>query len=285
VPQNEIPVLTFFIGNRDVILERMRMLLAIAFAAVVFAEERPTFDVASIKLHQGIGNLVKLQALPGGRLESENVSLRYLMLFAYGVQDFQITGAPEWTRTDRYDIQAKAEGNPPGKVMAGPMLQTLLEDRFKLKLHRETKQLPVYELTVAKSGVKMRSSKEGGCVPWSLDSPPPLPLAPGEQRTFCGFRGFGVDGQNRKLEVFGITMAELVAILQRSELRRTIVDKTGLAGTFDVRMNWSLESASAADAGPAIFTALQEQLGLRLEATKGPVEVIVVDHVEKPSAN
>lgn len=262
----------------------MRIPVAFVLAVVAFAEERPTFEVASIKVHQGIGNLSKLQPLPGGRLEIENLSLRYLMLFAYGVQDFQIQGAPDWISADRYDIQAKAEGNASGKLMAGPMLQTLLEDRFKLKLHRETRQVPVYELTVAKSGAKMQHSKAGACVPWSLDSPPPPPLAPGEQRTFCGFRGFGVEGQNRKLEVFGVTMGELVAILQRSELRRTVIDKTGIAGPFDVRMTWSLDAAQA-DAGASIFTALQEQLGLKLESAKAPIEVIVVDHVEKPSAN
>jgi uncharacterized protein (TIGR03435 family) len=168
--------------------------------------------------------------------------------------------------------------------MTGPMLQTLLEDRFKLKLHRETKQLPVYELTLAKSGAKMPRTKAGGCIPFTLDSPPPPPLAPGEpQRTFCGFRGFGVDGLNRKLEVFGVTIADLVAALQRSELRRTIIDKTGLAGTYDVRMTWALDSPSSD--GPSIFTAIQEQLGLKLESAKGPVQVLVIDHVEKPSAN
>jgi uncharacterized protein (TIGR03435 family) len=258
--------------------------ILLASAALAQSQDRPRFEVASIKLHSGVGNLVRIQPLPGGRLEVENLSLQHLMLFAYGVQDFQIQGAPDWTSSERYDIQAKAEGGTSGKLMTGPMLHTLLEDRFKLKFHRETKQFPVYVLTIAKSGLKMQHSKAGNCIPFTLDSPPPPPLAPGEpNRTFCGFNGFGVDGLNRKLEVFGVTMAELVAALQRSELRRTIIDKTGLSGTFDVGMTWALDDPSSP--GPSIFTAIQEQLGLKLESTKGAVEVLVIDHVEKPSPN
>ncbi len=262
----------------------MNRLPALFMATAALAQpppERPRFEVASIKLHPGIGNLVKIQPLPGGRLEVENFSLRHLMLFAYGVQDFQIQGAPDWTGSERYDIQAKADGGASGTLMTGGMLQTLLEDRFMLKFHRETKQLPVYELTVAKSGLKMQHSKAGSCIPFTLDSPPLAPSDP--KRTFCGFNGFGVDGLNRKLEVFGITTTELVAALQRSELRRTIIDKTGLSGTFDVHMTWALDDPSSP--GPSIFTAIQEQLGLKLESTKSAVEVLVVDHVEKPSAN
>src|SRR5580698_1221154 len=112
-----------------------------------------------------------------------------LMQNAYSVQLFQISGGPDWINSERYDIVAKADGSASGKQMTGPMLQTLLEDRFKLRFHRETKLLPVYELTVAKGGTKLKRSKEGGCIPFSMDSPPLPPLRVQEEprTTFCGF--------------------------------------------------------------------------------------------------
>jgi uncharacterized protein (TIGR03435 family) len=264
--------------------------LVSAIALAQSPTERPRFEVASIKLHPGIGNLVHIQPLPGGRLVVENFSLKFLIQTAYGADASQILGGPDWIGSDRYDIEAKAEGNASGKLMTGPMLQTLLEDRFKLSIHRETRQLPIYELTLAKSGVKMPPAKAGACIPFSMDSPPWPTPAPGEPRPiFCGFRGFGVEGLNRKLEMPGVTMTELASALSRSELRRKIVDKTGLAGEFDVHLIWSLDTPSSADpsaaAGPSIFTAVQEQLGLKLESAKGPVEVLVIDHIERPSAN
>jgi uncharacterized protein (TIGR03435 family) len=262
---------------------------------------RAQFEVASIKPHPGIDNLVHIQPSPGGRLVVENLSLRQLVQNAYGVQSFQISGGPGWTNSDLYDIEAKAEGSPSGKQMTGPMLQTLLEDRFKLRLHRETRLLPVYELKVEKGGMKLPRSKEGGCVPFSMDSPalPPMRVR-GERRTnFCGFLGFGMEGTDRKLEMAGVSMAELTTSLSRGELRRTVIDKTGLVGTFDVNLHWTIDVVQANPGtsgepspspavnltGPSIFAAIQEQLGLKLEAAKGPVEVLVVDHIERPSAN
>jgi uncharacterized protein (TIGR03435 family) len=263
---------------------------------------RPEFEVASIKLNTGGGTAAYIRAQPG-RLVMTNFSVRQLILSAHGVQDYQITGEPSWTGSDRYDIEAKAEGNPPVNQMTGPMLQTLLEDRCKLKLHRETRQLPVYELTVAKSGVKLQQTKEGGCTPYSVNSPPPPSPAPGTPRpTFCGFPRLGVSGLNRTLDGAGVSIPVLATNLSRSELRRMIIDKTGLTGTFDVHLKWSIDTTTGIaglggpDAsgavtapesltGPSIFTALQEQLGLKLESTKGPVEVLVIDRVEKPSSN
>jgi uncharacterized protein (TIGR03435 family) len=267
----------------------MARYFAYLVAAVALAQppaERPRFEVASIKLHPGVGNLVHIQPLPGGRLVVENYSLRLLIQTAYGGDPSQILGGPDWIGSDRYDIQAKAEESVSGKQMTGPMLQALLEDRFKLRVHRETRQLPVYELTLARSGVKMPRAKAGECVPFSMDSAPWPSPAPGEPLpTFCGFRGFGVEGLNRKLEMFGVTTEELAAALARSELRRKIVDKSGLTGIFNVHMTWPVDAPSTADLGPSIFAAIQEQLGLRLESAKGPVEVLVIDGVEKPTAN
>ena len=274
-------------GYYSLMLPRLAMFGVSGLLLAQAPGDRPRFEVASIKLHPGVGNLVHIQPEPGGRLAVENFSLRLLMTTAYDLQTFQVVGGPDWINSNRFDIQAKAEGDASGETMAGPMLQTLLEDRFALKFHRETRQLPVYELTVARGGAKLPRSKAGAYIPVSFDSPPfPAPEAGKPLPKYCGFRGFGVEGVDRKLEMDGVTAADLARVLARSELRRNVTDKTGLTGTFDVRMMWVLDIVGSAEStGPSIFTAIQEQLGLRLDAAKGPVEVLVIDHVEKPSAN
>ena len=230
---------------------------------------RPEFDVAAITPHPGLSNNIGIQPLPGGKLVVEFCSLRDLIRSAWAVQTWQIAGGPQWIGSDRYDIQAKAEGNPTPDAMTGPMLQALLEDRFRLVFHHETRQLPAYELTVPRAA-KLRPSNGDAC-------------APDPSRKPCGFHGFGIDGPNRRLEMTGATMAELAEVLSRSELRRTVIDKTGLAGRFDISMAWAIDGPSQDLA--TIFTAVQEQLGLKLEPTKGPVDVLVIDRAEKPSAN
>jgi uncharacterized protein (TIGR03435 family) len=269
---------------------------------IAFAQQssRPSFEVASIKPNNGSSRLVHVQPSPGGRFNAENVSLRFLMQHAYDVKDFQIVGGPAWINSDRYDLSAKAEGTPTGQQMMGPMLQTLLEDRFKLAIHRETHQLPIYALTVAKSGLKLRPAKEGSCTAWSpfsLIAPSSPVRMPGENAPKpCGFLGFGVQGLELTLDMSGASMAELSASLAATrELHQTVLDNTGLAGVFDVHLKWTADSPGATDsgdrvlpndaAGPFLFSALQEQLGLKLESAKGPLEVLVIDHVEKPDAN
>ena len=161
----------------------------------------------------------------------------------------------------------------------------------------------MYELTVVKGGVKLQPSKDGSCVPYSVDSPPPLASAPGATHpTFCGFPKSGIDGLNRTLDGVGVTIAELATNLSRLELHRAVVDKTELTGKFDLHLSWttgvptSLTNAPSVDdpnaapppaspSGLSIFTALREQLGLKLRSAKGPVEVLVIEHIEKPSAN
>jgi bla regulator protein blaR1 len=269
------------------------------------AVEPPQFEVASIKpsgggvTNQG-ANLVRFQLLPGGRLIADNFSPQFLIMAAYGLQDFQISGGPSWISYELYNIEAKAAGNPPGKEIAGPMLQALLKDRFKLTFHYDVKELPVYILTVANKGAKLQHSKEGGCIAISADAPPLGPLA--ADQTLCGFRGFEQNGLDRKLKAFGMSMTELADALSKGELRRMVIDRTGLTGNFDILMHWTLEipaqvpiaddagplgapTLPAETAGPSIFTALQEQLGLKLESGKGPLKVLVIDHIERPSGN
>jgi uncharacterized protein (TIGR03435 family) len=218
----------------------------------------------------------------------------------------QVLGGPGWIDSDRYDIVAKAEGNPPQAQLYGSMLRALLEDRFKLKVHRETKEVPVYLLTVAKSGTKLQLVKEGSCVSAdsvSADIKHPLPQpAPGQPRPrVCGSRVTALDGT---FDMYGATMADL-SIQLAIRLDRDVIDKTGIAGMFDIHLDVSRADLAprfvaggevgqadpstpvvATDpTGPSIFTALQQQLGLKLESGKGPVEFLVIDHVEKPSEN
>jgi uncharacterized protein (TIGR03435 family) len=265
---------------------------AAAFCQTPEPAARPEFEVASIRLHANAGDKAYVQAFQG-RLVMTNFSLKQLIVFAYDVPNNQVSGGQAWMDSNRYDIQAKAEGNSSVKQVEGPMLQALLEERFNLKAHRETAERPVYELTAEKGGVKMQLSKEGSCTPYSVDSPPPLPLPGAPHPVFCDFPRFGADGLNRTLDGAGVSMAKLAGSLSRFGLDRPVIDRTGLAGGFDLHLKWSLEAPANAtgpgttddSAGLSIFTALKEQLGLKLESAKGPVEILVIDHVEKPSEN
>jgi uncharacterized protein (TIGR03435 family) len=270
-------------------------LVALLSTVAAFSQTRPAFDTASVKPNDRGGGAF-VQALQG-RLVMTNFVPRRLLLVAWDIQDYQLAGDPPWLASEHYDIEAKADGNPSVQQMEGPMLQALVEDRFKLKLHREARQLPVYRLTIAKGGAKLMPSKEGGCIPYAVDSPPPPSAAPGEPRpNFCGFRSAAASGSSRSLDGTGITIAALAASLSRtynSELGRNVLDGTGLPGTYDVHLKWTIGDLKATDPansaadppGLSIFTALQEQLGLRLESAKSSVDVLVIDHIEKPSAN
>jgi uncharacterized protein (TIGR03435 family) len=281
---------------------KMKLVLAVALACLVSGQTqsspaRAEFEVASVKQTAGSDGRSLLQAVQG-RLIMTNLALRRLILIAYDLQDYQLSALPSWADSEHYDIQAKADGNPSVRQMEGPMLQAILEDRFKLAIHRETRQLPVYELAVGKAGAKLQPTKEGSCTPYLVDSAPPAP-APGQpQLSFCGFHAGLDDGLNRTLEGQAITMALLASTLSRSytaRLGRNVIDATGLTGAYDVHLKWAIDSLAAPagpdatpasdGAGPSIFTALQEQLGLKLESAKGPVEVLVIDHIERPSAN
>ncbi len=263
--------------------------VVVALAIGQVSSPRPTFDVAAIKPRIGGAGLVRVQPLPGGRLVVENAPLRYLILTAYRIKDYQLSGGPSSLLSEHYDIEAKAEGGSAPQSM-GPRLQALLEDRLRLKTHHQTRQAPGYQLTVSKNGPKLSPAKPGGCAVFNPEIPLPPFAAPG-QPAFCGFRGFGVDGLSRTLDMLGVTTAELASALASSDLRAPVLDRTALAGRFDVHLKWTLDapaSASSAmpvDAGPSILSALQEQLGLKLQAATVPVDMLVIDHLERPSAN
>ncbi|HLK63541.1 MAG TPA: M56 family metallopeptidase [Bryobacteraceae bacterium] len=206
-----------------------------------------------------------------------------------------INGGPSWIHAAFYEINAKAEGNPSARMMMGPMMRVLLEDRFQLKVHRQTGEGPVYFLTVARGGLKLHAFTEGSCTPYYSSDPPPR-LQPGQKYCMSNISAMSPPS----VELQGATLDEFSKVL-RQVLDRPVIDKTGIAGRFDIRVEFSREETKMAgmplmrDGAPAqateptgtplIFTALQEQLGLRLEPVKGPVDVFVIDHIERPAEN
>jgi uncharacterized protein (TIGR03435 family) len=251
-------------------------------------EPPPAFEVASVKRDiSGQPGPVYNMFPPQFRVE--RATLKSLIQMAYRVHDFQVLGGPGWSNSDRYNIEAKIPGNPVlnerYRTLQLRRLQTLLQDRFKLALHREMKELPIYELTVAKGGAKLDP-------PNCIQRNPGDPIAPGKTMTdYCGWGGW----YPGRYEATTANMTDLAGGLS-DLLERIVVDKTGITGMFHLHLTFTPDDSTIrlpdipgappppVD-GPNIFTALQEQLGLKLEAAKGPVEVLVIDSVERPSEN
>jgi uncharacterized protein (TIGR03435 family) len=237
----------------------MIVLLAVHAAFAQPQDTRPAYEAASVKLNtSGSGNSTTNGSR--GQIVFNNVTLKRLIERAYGVKPFQVAG-PDWMEAVRFDIAAKypPETKNDDRFV---MLRTLLEDRFKLAVHRQSKDLPGYALMVAKSGFKLK------------------PVEPGGADT--GTNG----GRVRTLTAKRTSMPLLADLLARS-LGEMVVDKTGIEGVYNFEFRWTNgdpnpSSADAdADAAPSLFTALQETLGLRLQTQKVPVEMIVVDHVQR----
>jgi uncharacterized protein (TIGR03435 family) len=223
----------------------------------------PAFDVASVKADSQ-SPYADFRVLPGGRLEVIGLELKTVLLEAYHVKYYQISGGPTWLNTDRFNITAKAEGNPTRERMM-EMLQTLLADRFKLKVHRESKEGSVYVLTVMKDGPKLKPpTGEKSYIALYRNTPPELPGV-----------SYALGGKKASMALFAERLGE--------QLRRPVLDKTGLIGEFDFKVDYAINDNP--ETGPSIFMALQEQLGLKLETAKGPIETLFIDHVEKPTGN
>jgi uncharacterized protein (TIGR03435 family) len=246
----------------------------------------PQFDVISVK--PGKDNMTRMQFTPDG-LRGTGVTVRFPLYEGYGgINHQQVIGEPAWSSTEGFDIEAKvalADVPTLGKMtfeQRRTMFQSILADRFKLVVHHETRELPLYVLSVAKRGSKLKPSA------------PDDPAAPTPRR-----RGMMIN--NGKVMANDAQLSTLVTVLSRT-LGRTIIDRTGLTGNYDFTLEYAPEEggpqqpgagagaggglpASPADSAPSIFTALQEQLGLKLESTKGPVDVIVIDHIEKAAEN
>jgi uncharacterized protein (TIGR03435 family) len=200
-----------------------------------------------------------------------------------------IEGGPAWINSESYEINARAEDSVSLDVMNGPMLQSLLEDRFKLKIRRGTREVSVYALTVAKNGPKLQPFKEGSCTPVDRTQFVPFhPPSPDQVLANCHATGRGA-GPNLKVEAQGMSIADFVKIfLDSHTVDRPVIDKTGITGLFDFHLEYAPDRGAPSDdpaTGPSIFTALQEQLGLKLEPGKGPQEFLVIDSVERPSEN
>jgi uncharacterized protein (TIGR03435 family) len=263
----------------------------------------PAFEVASVKPNKSGDGFTTLRFAAGGRITVTNISLRELLKLAYDIKDFQLAGGPSWITSDRFDVEAKAESEAPPQQL-WPMVRTLAADRFKLVVHTETRELPIYALIMARKdgrlGPQLRQS-EVDCAALraardrASAAPPglPPPLQQG-MRPVCGS-----NGSPGRRAGGAVTMEELASNLS-SGANRVVVDQTGLTGRFDYQLEWTpdqlpppLPPSARPDAppppppspadGPSIFTAVQEQLGLKLESQKGPVDVLVIDSVEKPS--
>ena len=245
----------------------------------------PSFEVASVKPNNSGERGSRLGMSPNGRMTATNVSLKQLILNAYNLRDFQVTGGPNWLDVDRFDISATVghaiqptPGGPPQELFE--MVKNLLADRFKLLAHTETKDVPIYRLLLARAdgklGPKMRAA-EVDCEALMRSGATPPPPAPGQMGA-CGTRisDGHLNGRGGNLAQMARTFASL------SGVGRIVVDNTGLTGAFDIDLDWA-QDPSADAAGPSIFTALQEQLGLKLESSRGPVDVLVIDRVEPPT--
>jgi uncharacterized protein (TIGR03435 family) len=258
------------------------------------APARPAFEVASIKLDNSGGRGGRIEMPPNGRLTVTNVPIRVLITNAYNIKDSQLIGAPDWVNNDRYDISAKAEGNMSQDQMR-LMLQSLFADRLKLAVHRETKEAQVYELTPAKGGLKLTRTTETNCVKFDRDHPPPPPTPGGPMPNICSNVGMS----RGQINAWGVPMDRFVDVLSNL-LGRNIIDKTGATGNYNFHVEFTPDQATAGgpfgpggpgdapppdSAGPNIFTALQEQLGIKADSAKGQVEMLVIDQVERPSEN
>jgi uncharacterized protein (TIGR03435 family) len=268
---------------------------------------RAEFEIASIKQNMsGGGGPISFASRPGGRFTATNITARMLIQTAYRLQSSQVTDGPDWIDTDRFDIVAKGDDGdhdgslsptstrPPSRMQM--MLRSLLADRFKLVVRMDTRDLPIYALTLAgsdgKPGPELHPSTVDCTTPGKesvrnvlkapLDSVNPPP---------CGIRlGIG------SVSLGGARLSQLATTLS-GVLDRTVVDRTELPGAFDVRLTWTPDQATPGMAqtakfapgvdpdGPSIFTAVQEQLGLKLEPAKGPVEMLVILSAQPPTPN
>jgi uncharacterized protein (TIGR03435 family) len=247
----------------------MRPLLAgILLAGTALAQAVPDFDVASVKPSAagGRGGIVRI--MPGNQTYiANNMPLRVIMTVAYSVTDRQISGGPDWINVEPYDIMAKSESRHSVDEMHA-MLAKLLEERFQLKIRHEKRDMAVWALVVDKGGAKLTEHD-----PTDLDHPP---FGPGPG-------GRGLQGKNVSMNFFAFMLSRL--------LDRNVNDRTGLTKSYDLTLDFVREQPGRPDAepqrpdGPSIFAALKEQLGLRLEASRGPVEHLVVERAERPAAN
>lgn len=272
--------------------------MVVLAAGLAFGQSAPaplTFEVASVK-PSGETDRRMIRFMPGGGLRVTGMVLKNLIAFAYDVRDFQIAGGPGWINSAPFDIEAKSDRNSSENTTPDELrnmtdaqmknaaeqmrskLQALLADRFQLTLHHETKEEPVYALVIGKNGSKLQESQ----------------MKAGERKRMMRMGRSELNAEGAAIDMLTNTLSNV--------LGRPVIDRTGLKGNYDFKLQWTPDPSQAGgfggppppgvDAppppdpnGPSIFTAVQEQLGLRLESQKGPVDLIVIDRVEKLSEN
>lgn len=232
----------------------------------------PSFEVATIKPDVSVNG--GQSGLSQGRFVATDVTIRGLLRFeAFDIPDARIVGGPKWMDSARFDIEAKLDPSDTSRIdLLSPseknevkeaLVQKLLAERFQFKSHWEERERPVYALTVAKGGLKLQPAADvNHGSSWSLGS--------------------------GKLQCKNVTLSQLADLFTQgasNELGRVVVDRTGIAGEYDLNLSWAVDSGASVPDGPSIFTAIQEQLGLKLESAKAPVKVLVVDQLEMPSEN
>jgi len=261
------------------------------------------FEVASIKPsapHTGGPMRVGMQIAPGGRVIATNFTLKQLVQQAFQVKDFQITDGPAWINSDRWDINAKGSGEGPiSPDQIRPMMQALLKERFHLEFHKESKELPVYHLVAAKGGFKLKALPP--------EEVPPAAMSPGGVGGAAGIpRGARMMRMGRgSINAQGVPVS-LLATQLGGTVGKDVIDKTDIKGLYNIKLEWTPEPgeggamfgggagpggpgagphAGGDSNGPSLFTALQEQIGLKLEAARGPVDIMILDRAEKPTEN
>jgi uncharacterized protein (TIGR03435 family) len=235
----------------------------------LFAQTPPAFEVASIRVHS-FASADRVGPPIAGNRGTFGGNLKQLIIYAWDLKVYQLSGGPAWvtnpsTDTDYYDINAKAEGDEPlTESRARQLLQTLLADRFQLRVHRESKEMPVYALVIGKAGPKLKDSAPDATT-----------------------------GMRASVTLATVTstftkspMSSLVRVLS-SAADRPVLDQTGLTGSYDYKIEFARDPAAAVaeSSAASLFTAVQEQLGLKLEPRKASIETLVIDHAERPSDN
>lgn len=241
-------------------------------------EAAPLFDAVSIKPNTSVGTSTVLRSGANG-FSATNYTLQKLIRVAYGVEDDQISGGPNWLNSLRYDVEARTDSSAVNelrklspnqrKAVVDSMLQALLTDRFRLILRHETREVPVLALVIADGGLKLQRAIPGDTYPEGIKGKDDRPAGAGT-----------ISEQPGRLVGQGIPISKLVEILSDEyHLSRTVLDKTGLTDNYDFTLQWTPGESQGES---AIFTAIQEQLGLKLEPQKGTREILVIDDAEKP---
>jgi uncharacterized protein (TIGR03435 family) len=265
----------------------MMTVMGIAAIAAPAGQAPATFAAASIRQSLSGGSGAGFQIFPGGQFRATNATARQLVQAAYdfAYERFQIVGGPSWIDVDRFDVQATPAADGQAGQVATPQeiavrIQALLAERFKLVMRREMREMQRFDLVVARPG--RMTANAGTCAPRG-----PAAKPEDDARPYCGLTSPPEDGGLQQMVAAGVTIEALARRLQGT-VEAIVVDRTGLEGGFDFTLKYlprNIERQLDAGTGVSIFTAVQEQLGLRLEPTRGSVEVVVIDGVERPTEN